>query len=418
MTRTVVNNGGGTLLVTVSQLYARLYDEGRYSITITPNEPRGHMLTPPPISFGATAGSTLKPVWHSPEREIASEPGTYTLKLKVYRHLPGQKEELVGEAKIHIHELSPEQPTDLDLVSPVDARDIGALTLYLRPCVPLVRGGIDLASFRQIQGKSALVSSLVTVSQDLQSLDKTVGERYAVVGIASAYALAILQYLERDYPASQDTIPTPTHSPIWDLALQIELQLHHFATRYWPEASRNNQHAASLLASEFLPIITQSLALIFGFVDRYKDQSYTAIDARSTSCGHAFRTHLFALLALGGRMRGISDAAPLASADAKPQAFLSGLARAYATHFAGDTAPSGPWIDYLDCFRGELAKLMGLALQKAIEETERRPGDANYRAAARRLMAMLARKTESPQAGGRARSVDAGEGRNSSKTLV
>ena len=83
-------------------------------------------------------------------------------------------------------------------------------------------------------------------------------------GTGSAYAFATLTFLRWEDP----NVPRPARNPIWDLARQLDLQLYHFATRYWPAAPYHPEEA-SLLASQLIPIAANALSLIFGFMDCY-----------------------------------------------------------------------------------------------------------------------------------------------------
>lgn len=75
-------------------------------------------------------------------------------------------------------------------------------------------------------------------------------------------------------------------------------------------------------------------------------------------------------------MRGITPSPAPSHLNTTPQDLLARLAHAYAAHFAGDAAPSGPWADFLDCFCGALAKLMAHAFQKVSRKIEWVAGDA------------------------------------------
>ncbi|EKM49863.1 uncharacterized protein PHACADRAFT_106353 [Phanerochaete carnosa HHB-10118-sp] len=159
---------------------------------------------------------------------------------------------------------------------------------------------------------------------------------------------------------------------------------------YWP-ASRTNDHAASSLAKELIPAVGRSLVLVFGFVDCYKTTGYEFIESLSQTSGSMFSRLLFQLLAMGAQMRGLCDRTPRAFTDEDKDEFLCALARQYAKKFTGERAPSGPWIEFMDCMYGRAAVRMLNAFKRVIDETDHRPQDARFRSAARRLMTTLAR---------------------------
>ncbi|GJE92552.1 kinase-like domain-containing protein [Phanerochaete sordida] len=371
------------LLVTVSQIYARLNDADYYSVYITPRV-ANNQHPPKKIKF-ATATRTPTPVWDTQkDRWISLNAGTSYLKLQVYRCPPKQDKQIVGEARVLLHNLLPDRPREFYLVSPYDQQTVGMIGLLLCPYVPPMQSLPNLVSSRT--GPS-MISSMISMLGDFKKLDGTLGTEYGAIGFGSAYAFAILQFLQHDAKTNPDAKRVPVDSPIWDLAKQAELQLRYFSAVYWP----TNIHGFGPTAAELLPTIMQALSAIFSFVDCYTDSGYTYVDTRSVAAGRGFRELLVGLVALGAHMRGILQHAPADLLELPQGTILRELADEYVAKFAGVRDLEGEWTDFFGCIYGWVAEEALDQFKAVIDETMNQEHNVALRSAARRLMTSLAR---------------------------
>lgn len=374
-----------------TQLCAEFEEARKYSIRVAlNNEVMSRGSTP---EIFASAEKTRTPTWNASGRKIILPAKTYLLKLHVsaqsaWTVLRSEASDAVGEGCVFLYQLSPVRPSKIAIVSPDGRTNVGWVYLQIQLRPPQETRSVG--AYNTIRSKSGFAASMMSVYVSLQSLDPHLAKKFKLaVEMGCTYSRASLEYLTHISASNADFTRVPIDNAVWDLARQVDLQLQHLVTVYWPTVRTPNS-----VVGELLHRAAQALALIFGFINCHTVSQYHFIDLISATCGQGFRGLLHQLLILGAYMRRILHEDLVRVLAISPAEVLRSLARKYAREFNGVNDPSGPWIDFMDCMYGTLAEQMLDAFKTAIDSTAHRPEEAGFRSAARRLMTMLARNSE------------------------
>lgn len=302
--------------------------------------------------------------------------------------------EVLGCVEVPLCELLSEAPRPFQLLPPTspmghkNRQSPGSVVA----CVSAsLSGGLDLRPYRaHIDAHPALrpLRRIVSMIGDFMepfnnaSIARTVKASHVLAGTS-------LQFIVKHPQVVPDVTRLLEQNVIWDLCRQVEFYLSVFRHSIW-ESKHWSQKAKTHLAEDLFPVVSGSLAIIFGFANSYQLMSYSYMGQISNKSCDAALDFQYKLTKLGAQMYGIRDMQKALAMD--NATFFQELAKAYASEFKSEKSPSGPWMEFMGAMRGRIATAMLDGYKAYIDHSSKRDasGGAHLRGTARRLMATLA----------------------------